>query len=141
MKNCHTKNIFSILGTIALCVCLAVCVLVCVLVLLPLSVAQADSSMSVVVAPVSNLEGNATAGASSIKLMGDYEFYIPESYYLTNVKRAFDNYYAATYCGFEFFLSRSPLRKRPPSLSKTAYPPIPTFCSPSRRAQLSPQAV
>lgn len=103
MKNCHTKNIFSILGTIALCVCLAVCVLVCVLVLLPLSVAQADSSMIVVVAPVSNLEGNATAGASSIKLMGDYEFYIPESYYLTNVKRAFDNYYAATYCGFEFF--------------------------------------
>lgn len=104
MKNCHTKNIFSILGTIALCVCLAVCVLVCVLVLLPLSVAQADSSMSVVVAPVSNLEGNATAGASSIKLTtSNYEFYVPESYYLTNVKSAFQKYYTVTYCGFEFY--------------------------------------
>lgn len=140
MKNCHAKNIFSILGTIAICVCLALCVLACVL--LPLSVAQADSSMNVIVAPVSNLEGNATAGASSIKLIAsNYEFYIPESYYLTNLKSAVKQYYTVTYCGFEFFLNRRPLRKRPPSLFKTAYPPIQTFCSPSRKAQLSPQAV
>ncbi|UKI21825.1 MAG: hypothetical protein L6V83_02300 [Christensenella sp.] len=102
MKNCHAKNIFSILGTIAICVCLALCVLACVL--LPLSVAQADSSMNVIVAPVSNLEGNATAGASSIKLIAsNYEFYIPESYYLTNLKSAVKQYYTVTYCGFEFF--------------------------------------
>lgn len=96
MKNCHAKNIFSILGTIAICVCLALCVLACVL--LPLSVAQADSSMNVIVAPVSNLEGNATAGASSIKLIAsNYEFYIPESYYLTNLKSAVKQYYTVTF--------------------------------------------
>ncbi len=102
MKNCHAKNIFSILGTIAICVCLALCVLACVL--LPLSVAQADSSMNVIVAPVSNLEGNANAGASSIKLaINSFEFYIPESYYLTNLRSAFGNYYSVSYCGFDFY--------------------------------------
>ena len=103
MKKISVKNAFSILAIFVVSACLAAVLIACVA--LPLSVAHAESAqMTVMIAPVSNLEGNATAGASSIKLAkGSFEFYIPESYYLTNVKNEFGNYYSVSYCGVDFF--------------------------------------
>lgn len=78
-KRCSTNLSKKILLTLALVltsVALSVCVLMGIL--LPYSIAYADSTQNVLIAPVSNLEGNAYAIASTLELTnGDDTFLIP----------------------------------------------------------------
>lgn len=98
------KKIALTISSILLCVFLAIAILAGML--LTCSIAYAQDSQDVVVAPVSNLEGNAQAGKSAMILekTGD-RFYIPESYYVTDIgdRPEVNNYYAVTYCGEKFY--------------------------------------
>lgn len=99
-----SKRILSALALILASVALSVCVLMGIL--LPYKIAYADSTQEVLVAPVSNLEGNAYAGASALQLTsGDDTFLIPESYYISEIsqKAAVPQYYQVKYCGMSFY--------------------------------------
>lgn len=106
-KRCSTNLSKKILLTLALVltsVALSVCVLMGIL--LPYSIAYADSTQNVLIAPVSNLEGNAYAIASTLELTnGDDTFLIPESYYITDIssKAVVPQYYQVKYCGMDFY--------------------------------------
>ena len=101
-KNISPKILF-VLAMILASVALSVCVLMGIL--LPYSVAYADTAQDVLLAPVSDLEGNAYAGTSALKISydGNY-FYIPESYYLTDIAYAVGQYYQVNYCGLTCYL-------------------------------------
>lgn len=101
MKKTAMKNTAFIISVILLSLALAFCVLG--ILLLPFSIVHADSEQDVIFAPVSNLEGNEYASASSIVLVtaDEIEFCIPESYYIANVHHAVANYYLVSYCGFD----------------------------------------
>lgn len=112
-----SKKFLNTLALIFASVALSLCVLACIL--LPYKIAYADSTQNVLIAPVSNLEGNANAIASTIVLTkGDDEFAIPESYYLSNIsdKPAVSQYFQASYCGFNFYYKAS---ERPQTTSVT----------------------
>ena len=99
-----SKRILSALALILASVALSVCVLMGIL--LPYKIAYADSVQEVLVAPVSNLEGNAYAVASTLELTnGDDTFLIPESYYISEIsqKAAVPQYYQVKYCGMNFY--------------------------------------
>ncbi len=99
-----SKRILSALALILTSVALSVCVLMGIL--LPYKIAYADSTQEVLVAPVSNLEGNAYAVASALELTnGDDTFLIPESYYISEIspKAAVLQYYQVKYCGMNFY--------------------------------------
>ncbi len=99
-----SKRILSALALILASVALSVCVLMGIL--LPYKIAYADSTQEVLVAPVSNLEGNAYAIASALELTnGDDTFLIPESYYISEIsqKTAVPQYYQVKYCGMNFY--------------------------------------
>lgn len=99
-----SKRILSALALILASVALSVCVLMGIL--LPYKIAYADSTQEVLVAPVSNLEGNAYAVASALELTnGDDTFLIPESYYISEIsqKTAVPQYYQVKYCGMNFY--------------------------------------
>ena len=99
-----SKKILSALALILASVALSVCVLMGIL--LPYKIAYADSVQEVLVAPVSNLEGNAYAVASTLELTnGDDTFLIPESYYISEIsqKAAVPQYYQVKYCGMNFY--------------------------------------
>ncbi len=112
-----TQNVLFVTAIILASVALSLCVLACIL--LPYSIAYADSTQNVLIAPVSNLEGNAYAVASTLKLThGDDTFVIPESYYVCNVseKTVVPQYYQVTYCGFDFYYNA---QERPTTTSVT----------------------
>ena len=99
-----SKRILSALALILASVALSVCVLMGIL--LPYKIAYADSTQEVLVAPVSNLEGNAYAVASALELTnGDDTFLIPESYYISEIsqKAVVPQYYQVKYCGMSFY--------------------------------------
>lgn len=99
-----SKKILLTLALVLTSVALSVCVLMGIL--LPYSIAYADSTQNVLVAPVSNLEGNAYAIASTLELTnGDDTFLIPESYYITDIssKAVVPQYYQVKYCGMDFY--------------------------------------
>ncbi len=55
------------------------------MIFIPSEIAAADSTVEVIEAAVSNLESNATAGKSALKIVSptnDKAIYIPESYFL-----------------------------------------------------------
>lgn len=69
--------------------------------------ARAEDSITVIKAPVSNLEGNAYAGVSAVRLFdsNNNEFYIPESYFLCSPSMAIkDRIFNVTYCNMSFLL-------------------------------------
>lgn len=113
------KKVALIIPSIVLCVALALTVLAGVL--LPCTIAYAASEKDVVLATVSNLEGNEYPLASTIALYNESEgFYIPESYYVTDVvQRQAINYiyYTVQYCGQEFLCQDGTL----PAASKVAF--------------------
>lgn len=95
-----------LISSIVLCVALALAILAGVL--LPCSIAYASNEKEAVLATVSNLEGNAYPIKSAIVLKNsDGEFAIPESYYVTDIKQAFDNFYTVNYCGQTFYFDNS----------------------------------
>ena len=99
-----SKRILSALALILASIALSVCVLMGIL--LPYKIAYADSTQEVLIAPVSNLEGNAYAIASALELTnGDDTFLIPESYYISEIsqKTAVPQYYQVKYCGMNFY--------------------------------------
>lgn len=99
-----SKKILLTLALVLTSVALSVCVLMGIL--LPYSIAYADSTQNVLIAPVSNLEGNAYASPSTLELTnGDETFLIPESYYICNIseKPAVPQYYQVSYSGFDFY--------------------------------------
>ena len=98
------KKVTLIISSIVLCVALALTVLAGVL--LPCTIAYAASEKDVILATVSNLEGNEYPVASTIVLKNqDGEFAIPESYYVTNMSKAFGNTFSVNYCGQSFYLT------------------------------------
>ncbi len=104
-KNIY-KKVLSLLALILASVALSVCVLMGIL--LPYKIAYADSTQEVLVAPVSNLEGNEYAGASTLCLFrgNNDKFYIPESYYIyLSGAINIGQYYPVVYCGIsqEFY--------------------------------------
>lgn len=112
------KKLSMIVSSIVLCIALALTVLASVL--LPCSIAYAASEKDVVLATISNLEGNEYPVASTIELMtSDSEkFLIPESYYVTDVKLYLDGYYSVVkYCDKEFYCLTSSL----PSKTKVTF--------------------
>ena len=108
-----------LISSIVLCVALALAIFAGVL--LPCSIAYASSEKEAVLATVSNLEGNAYPVASSIVLYKESDgFYIPESYYVTDVvqqKRINYIYYTVQYCGQEFLCQDGAL----PATSKVTF--------------------
>ncbi len=96
------KKIALTISSILLCVFLAIAILAGML--LTCSIAYAQDSQDVLYAPVSNLEGNAYAGKSSLSISNREDtFCIPESYYVTDIKEnVAPGYYTVSYCGFEF---------------------------------------
>lgn len=102
-RNDSVKNIFLTIAIFIVTILLSVAVLA--VVLLPYSVAHAASETEAIFATVSDLENNPYASAyTAIKLIkGNQEFYIPESYYLTDVTYKFGTYYSVKYCGEEFY--------------------------------------
>lgn len=113
------KKVAMLISSIVLCVALALAILAGVL--LPCSIVYAASEKDVVLATISNLEGNEYPVASTVALYLEGDgFYIPESYYVTYVKKvtAIDiTYYTVTYCGKEFSCKDSSL----PSVSKVSF--------------------
>lgn len=113
------KKVAMLISSIVLCVALALAILAGVL--LPCSIVYAASEKDVVLATISNLEGNEYPVASTVALYLEGDgFYIPESYYVTDVKKvtAIDiTYYTVTYCGKEFSCKGSSL----PSVSKVSF--------------------
>ncbi len=113
------KKVTLIISSIVLCVALALTVLAGVL--LPCTIAYAASEKDAVLAAVSNLEGNEYPVASTIILYkGTDGFYIPESYYVTDVEqqqRIDYIYYTVLYCGQEFLCQEGAL----PSASKVTF--------------------
>lgn len=106
-----SKKILLTLALVLTSVALSVCVLMGIL--LPYSIAYADSTQNVLVAPVSNLEGNAYAIASTLELTnGDDTFLIPESYYITDIssKAVVPQYYQVKYCGMDFYFKAESLQ-------------------------------
>lgn len=117
------KNVVLTISSIVLCIFLALAVLACVL--LPCTIAFASDTQEVLYAPVSNLEGNAYAGKSSIILYNNEDaFYIPESYYVTNIREnKAPGYYTVEYCGIDFaYLSSGDLSKQNVSFSEAVSP-------------------
>ena len=100
------KKVTLIISSIVLCVALALTVLASVL--LTCTIAYAASEKDVVLATVSNLEGNEYPVASTIVLKNeDGEFNIPESYYVIISQKAMPGYYFVNYCGEQFFCEES----------------------------------
>lgn len=98
------KKVTLIISSIVLCVALALTVLAGVL--LPCTIAYAASEKDVILATVSNLEGNEYPVASTLKLFrGEYPFFVPESYYVTNIStdKVVANYHSVRYCNEDFF--------------------------------------
>lgn len=109
MKRTAMKNTLFIISVVTLCIALALCVLG--IMLLPFRIvyaADVSTKQNVICAPVSNLESNAYAGASSLTIITSEEvaFCIPESYYVSDVHHSVANYYGVSYCGFDdkFFI-------------------------------------
>lgn len=103
MKNINVKFAITL-------ICLAVVLFLATWVIFSCTpTAYADSEVEVVLAPVSNLKDNATAGVSTLKIRSydiDDDIYIPESYYLSNpveVPGRQDRYFV-DYCGTQFVL-------------------------------------
>ncbi len=107
MKHSVLKTALALIALIAL---LAVLVWA-VFAFAPLQFAYADSAVEAIKAPVSNLEGNATAGRSTLALLTDDsgdEFYIPESYFVINpIPTRFDGVYNVQYAGHSFLMEGS----------------------------------
>lgn len=81
----------------------------------PLSVANADSAVSVIKAPVANLEGNPSAGKSTLKLIqpnGSKAVYVPESYFVEythgDKKPLGGKMYEVSYAGKTFYVEGEP---------------------------------
>lgn len=73
----------------------------------PHSVASADSTMSVIKAPVSNLEGNAYAGKSTLKLIpldGNKAIFVPESYFVEYKKPYAGELHEVVYAGKLYYV-------------------------------------
>lgn len=109
MKRTAMKNTIFIISVIVLCIALACCMLG--ILLLPMKIAYAESTQDVVYAPVSDLENNEYAGASTLKLIHSKgEIYIPESYYVSNISApiTIDDkgtlMYSVLYCGEIFYI-------------------------------------
>lgn len=110
MKRTAMKNTLFIISVTALSLLLACCVLG--ILLLPIKIVYAESTQEVVYAPVSDLENNEYAGASSIKIKASSgaTFYIPESYYLSDITLLApiddtnESMYSVSYCGTTFFV-------------------------------------
>lgn len=102
MKRTAIKNTLFILSVVTLSLLLACCVLA--ILLLPIKIVYAESTQEVVYAPVSDLENNEYAGVSTIKLIyGTQYFYIPESYYVSDITIGPMNFCSVKYCGFNAF--------------------------------------
>lgn len=96
------KNTLFILSVVVLSLLLAFCVLG--ILLLPIKIVYAESTQEVVYAPVSDLENNEYAGVSTIKLIyGTQYFYIPESYYVSDITIGPMSFCSVKYCGFNDF--------------------------------------
>lgn len=117
------KNVALVISSIVLCIFLALAVLASVL--LPCTIAFASDTQEVLWAPVSDLEHNEYAGKSSILLYNNEdEFYIPESYYVTDIQEnKAPGFYTVKYCGIEFaYLSDGNLSKQNVSFSDGVSP-------------------
>jgi len=78
----------------------------------PADIALADTTVEVVKAPVSNLEGNATAGKSTVCVYDSENkvVYIPESYFLTSPTTLIaGRIYQVEYAGTKFYLETEPV--------------------------------
>lgn len=97
------KTAAEILLIIIVCALLA---LISAVLFTPADIALADTTVEVVKAPVSNLEGNATAGKSTIKIYdGSTPFYIPESYFIfIKEKVGPTEYYYVEYANQSFYI-------------------------------------
>lgn len=107
MKRTAMKNTLFIISVAVLSLLLACCVLG--ILLLPIKIVYAESTQEVVYAPVSDLENNEYAGASTIKLTHSQgEFYIPESYYVSNISEPITIkgalMYSVSYMGETFYI-------------------------------------
>lgn len=109
MKRTAMKNTLFIISVVILSLLLAVCVLG--ILLLPIKIVYADSTQEVIYAPISDLENNEYAGVSAVKILHDKgEFYIPESYYISNISNPKKipstnvTLYDVSYCGFDMYL-------------------------------------
>lgn len=76
-------------------------------------VAYADGEAQYIMAPTRDLSANPSAGVSTIALLGsDGEtvvFYIPESYYLTYINVAFNDYYLVSYADKQYYVRKEGL--------------------------------
>lgn len=102
MKNINIKFAITL-------ICLAVVLFLATWVIFSCTpTAKAGSEVEVVLAPVSNLKNNATAGVSTLKLnhKGTSEdIYIPESYYIKDIRKIefLADCYSVSYCDDEFY--------------------------------------
>lgn len=109
MKRTAMKNTLFIISVAVLSLLLACCVLG--ILLLPIKIVYAESTQEVVYAPVSDLENNEYAGASTIKLIhSNGTIFIPESYYVSNISEPIiidENgtlMYSVSYMGETFYI-------------------------------------
>jgi len=74
----------------------------------PCEIASAADEATVIIAPVGDIKANATAQRSNILLYnGDDAFYIPESYFVTNINQIGDNVlYIVEYAGMSDLFMR-----------------------------------
>lgn len=109
MKNINIKFAITL-------ICLAVVLFLATWVIFSCTpTAYADSEVEVVLAPVSNLKDNATAGVSTLKLnhKGTSEdIYIPESYYIKDIRKIefLADFYSVSYCDTEFYYMGTDLK-------------------------------
>lgn len=85
------------------------------MIFIPSEIAAADSTVEVIEAAVSNLEGNATAGKSTIKIVSkdnDKAIYIPESYFLQYKGEYVKDIHEVIYAGETYFYQGEPALKQ-----------------------------
>lgn len=104
MKNAVIKFSFAALAVIML--------IACGFSLIPCeSIAYAESTVSVIEAPVSNLEGNAAAGKSTLKIIpknGNKAILIPESYFVQYKSLYTGDVHTVIYAGEEYYFKGEP---------------------------------
>ena len=85
------------------------------MIFIPSEIAAADSTVEVIEAAVSNLESNATAGKSALKIVSptnDKAIYIPESYFLQYEGIYAGDIHKVTYAGETFYYQGEPTLKQ-----------------------------
>ena len=103
MKNNAVKFSSAVIVLIMLILLVCTGIFLCA----PQSVASADSAMSLIKAPVSNLEGNAYAGKSTLKLIpldGNKAIFVPESYFVEYKKPYAGDLHEVVYAGKLYYV-------------------------------------